>query len=130
MRCSSANPCGFKTGRSVVLLAGALPLALAACAQSPSYTHRSDAGLAAPSAALAMSVPPRLDATGGERKPVPGLRRGRGIDDPREPFSPNYGPPARDNRKPVEIVRQAVLSDAEANAIIARAVAAHELRNQ
>ncbi len=55
-------------------------------------------------------------------------------DDPSEPFSPNYGGPrvpapatAPGPRKSLQSAR---LSDGQADALIRRAIAAHEMRNQ
>ncbi len=98
----------------------------------------------APYPQVAVVAPPRveIEADGLPTQPQPLIRPRREPDDSREPFSPNYGPapePVRPKpvRQPAAPLRaaQAVLaeprhamSEAEANALIARAISAHEAR--
>lgn len=64
-----------------------------------------------------------LEADGLPAQVAPPMRRLREPDDPSEPFSPNYGP------RPVHrAVASAPMSNAEADALIARAIAEHEMR--
>jgi hypothetical protein len=55
-------------------------------------------------------------------------------DDPSEPFSPNYGgpraPAPATTPVPRKSVQSARLSDSQADALIRRAIAAHEMRHQ
>ena len=124
----------------------ALGLGLSACAWSrASYDHQSQVG--APPAKVAIAVPPKvvIEADGVPSQPPPLRRRMREPDDPTEPFSPNYGPapegaepepaPVRETVSPTRSaagwapVHRTGMSEAEANALIAKAITAHEARN-
>lgn len=127
----------------------ALSLSLAGCAATKhSGDYRAQAG--GPGQRVALATPP----AGGRPQPVieddglptqaaPRLRRNPEPDNPDEPFSPNYGPPpvgAAPKRPlppahtpsvpPTAPVRKAAMTEDEANAIIARAIAEHEVRGQ
>jgi len=118
------------------LIACVSALSLTACAQTNKMAYQSYAGVNAPRQQVAVAAPPKLE-TEIDGLPVqhpPVLRRGRVPDDPAEPFSPNYGPPEQQkstpSSAPVDNARKAALSKHEAEGIIARAVAAHEIRTQ
>ena len=128
-----------------------LSLVVAGCAVSQQAgDYRARAG--APGQRVAVVNPP----AGGRPQPVieedglpsqaaPRYRRRVEPDNPNEPYSPNYGPPpvgsapttapppatppAR-SPAPAAPVRKAAMTDEEANAIIARAIAEHEVRGQ
>ncbi|MEO1649965.1 MAG: hypothetical protein AAFR60_03170 [Pseudomonadota bacterium] len=123
----------------------------AAVGAADAYTAYGTAEPAAPHAAqTAMAVPPKpeIEADGLPVQTAPFHAEVREPDDPSEPFSPNYGPrdpalghTAKPARKRGErqarrtaatqaprIVRSRRLSNREANAVIAAALAAHEVR--
>ncbi len=81
---------------------------------------------------MAVVVPPGLgravEPRGQPRRPS--LRGGHQLNDPREPFSPNYGPPPVKRAKPAIVARRFDLDEIEARNIIARAVIEEELRAQ
>ncbi len=108
-------------------------LMLGACAQTKPSTHPSYSGTYQAQMQVAVASPPKIeievDGIPAQQPPV--RRRGRGPDDPREPFSPNYGPPPRDGGAPMSPPpRQAALSNRDAEAIIMQAIVAQELRRQ
>ncbi len=139
----------YRTGRLarfvIILVAG---LSVGACAQSRSgYGDQYHVG--ARPADVAIVQPPKvlLEDDGQPLQPPPRSRREIEPDDPSEPYSPNYGPSGGEPpRTPVgaEQPRQAglarppyhrpviissrTLTDSEAEAVIARAMVAHEQR--
>ena len=126
-----------------------LGLLVSACAAShasyerPSYDRPSNVG-AAHERRLAVASPPKieLEDDGTAVQLPPRMRHRAKPDDPREPFSPNYGPPplpSETETQPSPPPRQAdvgeqlrprtrPMSDAEVQAIIARAMVEHERR--
>lgn len=135
--CSSRLLPGQAVVRGVFL--SAVVLSLSACAQSQSYPQ-SNAGIQSSHQRVAAAVPPRI-VQDDDRLPGQHPPRGHGapqVDDPSEPFSPNYGPgpePSngpdqnKPNWQPVS-VRRAMIDPRQVEAIIAQAVTAHELRTQ
>ena len=119
---------------SSMAVAAAATIALAACAQSPYVEHRSHVMDPASRSRVAMKTPPRIvtEADGLPSQHAPHMRRDPPVDDPSEPFSPNYGPapatPPHRQPPPAKVMREATLSDEEAGLIIARAIIAHEIR--
>ena len=130
-------------------------LLAAACATSQgAHDYQSNAGAAR--ADVAVATPPRveIEADGLPAQTPPRLGRRTGPDDPTEPFSRNYGPPpapgeVREPQADVPALRRAGgwetgprpagprevavmeprrLTPAEADALIARAIIAHERR--
>ena len=143
MRCLISSRVRLDACRRPVPHAGmwlsAAVLTLSACAQSHTYPP-SNAGIQPIAPRVAFAAPPRIvvEDDGLPRQHPPRRRNGPIVDDPSEPFSPNYGPTPGPSSNPEVIqpgwqpvsVRRATLDPRWANAIIARAVAAHELRNQ
>ena len=143
MRCLFASrlrleSCCWPTARRGGALTAAM-LVLSACAQSHSYPQ-SNAGIQPMAQRVAVATPPRIivESDGLPRQHPPRRRHGPVVDDPTEPFSPNYGPEPppssnpdlpKPNWQPVS-VRRASIDPRWADAVIARAVATHELRNQ
>jgi hypothetical protein len=74
-----------------------------------------------------------MEADGLPAQTAPPARIRQEPDDPSEPFSPNYGGP-RANPAPAQaprkVMQSARLNDVAADALIRRAIAAHEMRNQ
>jgi hypothetical protein len=110
---------GLAAGRAAVVLASvaASTALIGGCASS---------GTEAPAAQVAAQPPtPRteMEDDGLPAQVAPSRRVRQLPDDPAEPFSPNYGP--RPLRPPLPPMR---LSSAEENAIIMRAIVAHEMR--
>ena len=115
-------------------------LMLTACAQSQSYQYQSNVGADAPTDQVAVASPPRvvIERDGLPGQHPPRFQRSPAADDPTEPFSPNYGPPPRPDSqwgdppavRRSKVVHQAKFDARKAQAIIARAVAMHELRSQ
>ena len=129
----------------VAAAAVSLALVLAGCSASrQSQDYQSYAG--APYPRVAAAVPsaavrpaPVIEADGLPAQAAPRMRPRREADDPSEPFSPNYGPPPIGVERlrpavpvvpPKEPVRQARMTHQEAEAIVAQAIAAHEVRGQ
>jgi hypothetical protein len=77
-----------------------------------------------PPAAIARIAAFEAEADGLPPQVAPPVHRAREPDDPREPFSRNYGP----RRTFGTVATFAAMSDAEAEAVIARAIAEHEMR--
>mgnify|MGYP000323936474 CR=1 FL=1 len=104
--------------------------------------YQSQAGV--PGRAVAAAMPPAavrpkvvIEADGLPSQPPPRFRPRSQADDPREPFSPNYGPPppgieplqpARPATPQEAPVRKARMSEEEAEVLIGKAIAAHEVR--
>ena len=140
MRCSRASWCEASRRwlpRGPLVISALL---LSACAQSQSYQYQSNVGADGPAGRVAVAAPPRvvIEKDGLPGQHPPRFQRNPAGDDPSEPFSPNYGPPPHpDNQwshppvvRPSKVVRQATFDQRKAQAIIARAVAMHELRTQ
>jgi len=142
MRCLSISGALRFAGALPLLLAViALSAALAGCSASrASYDYQSQAG-GPPVHRVAIVPPPKVeiepDGLPGQLPPLVRARPER--DDPSEPFSPNYGPPpsgaapaimppAAPVLAPRVLPRQASLTAAEADAVMGRAIAAHEAR--
>ena len=140
MRCSRDYLCEASRRWLPRGLMAASALLLSACAQSQSHQYQSNAGVDAQSSRVAVAAPPRvvMEKDGLPGQHPPRVQRHPGVDDPSEPFSPNYGPPPRPNGhwgqppvvRPSKVVREATFDPRKAQAIIAQAVAMHELRSQ
>lgn len=156
MRC--LRPAGVRRGRSAVetarlgvVAAVVSALALGGCAASQqSKDYQSYSGVPYPGDAprrVAVATPPGggrpasvIEGDGLPSQAAPMLRPNSEPDDPSEPFSPNYGPPpasvtreaprppARPKEPAAAPVRRATVTEAEADAIVAQAIVAHELR--
>lgn len=118
-------------------------LMLSACAANQAQYDRPANVGAASERRLAVATPPKIEIEddGLAVQSPPRARRRIEPDDPSEPFSPNYGPPPLPGEKLEHGPRkqQAVfhprlrpqtrpISEAEAEAIVARAVVEHERR--
>lgn len=143
MRClfsgRARSGCRYRPAARLCAALTAAVLSLSACAQSQSYPQ-SNAGIQPIVQRVAVAAPPRivLEDDGLPRQHPPRRRHGPVADDPSEPFSPNYGPEPRPSSNPDVMkpnwqpvsVRRASIDPRWVEAVIARAVAAHELRNQ
>lgn len=154
MRC--LRPAGIRRGRLAVETArlGVVAtivsaLALAGCAasqQTKDYQSYSGAPYPGdPPRRVAIAKPPAAPVIEGDGLPTqaaPMLRPNREPDDPSEPFSPNYGPPpasvtreaprppAQPKQPVAAPMRRAAITEAEADAIVAQAIVAHEVRER
>ena len=156
MRCcvSTAIGVAFRVLRSsrllpVTGLIGAGLLASACASSYASYDRPSNVG-AQVGTQVAVAVPPvvEIEADGLAVQAPPRIRKHAEPDDPREPFSPNYGPapdmapdasepastpvvPRREARQPALQYRSRTtrMSPDEVQAIIVQAMIAHERRN-
>ena len=144
MRCSrSSRPDGRRSSLSAIAICVAVGAALAGCSASrQTQDYQSYAGarpIAQPVvAAPAVAKPPKIviEGDGLPSQAPPQIRRFAEPDDPSEPFSPNYGPkpeePAGREDVPPAVtqppLRKARMSDREAERLIARAIAEHEIR--
>lgn len=152
MRCRVFPPASLRAmAPGVVRLAALIATGalLSACAASKGASdYQSNAG--APPARLAVAAPPKveIEADGLPAQAPPRIRPKAEPVDPSEPFSPNYGPPPENapfepvpapeplrqaGAEPDTRLRQAQtetrhLTPAEADALIARAIMAHEQR--
>jgi hypothetical protein len=139
MRCSrSHTPIPGNFSVWPVAVVGLLAIALGGCftARQPHYQHQSYAGAPAHHQVAVVVPSPKVavEEDGLPSQHPPRVRRIAEPDDPREPFSPNYGPaPERaygqDEVSPTAVpLRQVNMSDEEAERLIGRAIAAHEVR--
>lgn len=141
MRCvvSGSLPSKFLMSSAArVLVLGLAGVALGGCAatRSPQY-----AGAPVPRPVNEQQWKVEIEDDGKPAQAPPARRMRPEEDDPTQPWSPNYGrksplpvPPAptqeqqRTWPRPVEAAHRAPIDDREADAIIARAVNAHEMR--
>ena len=145
MRCIEfVHAHGHALGLLRAAVVSGLAITVAGCAWSQAeQDYQSNVG-AAP-AQVAVAVPPKIviEDDGLPSQFPPRLRPRHEPDDPSEPFSPNYGP-APEGVGPTEPqlvepprraeglrsgTQRVAMSEVEANAIIARAIAEHERRN-